>query len=131
MSRRSWPGRGSLRTSPSRPRPRPGAAPSGGPRPVRSDAQLLRELLLEGRIPESWIPPTPVLEARALVRLYKDLLDERTGWLQRVHASLFHLGAPDLDVGAMSGAGRERPGAAGLSPAPPPAPPVAPRPVAP
>jgi transposase len=68
----------------------------------RSDAQLLRELLLEGRIPESWIPPTPVLEARALVRLYKDLLDERTGWLQRVHASLFHLGAPDLDVGAMS-----------------------------
>jgi len=47
----------------------------------------------EGRIPESWIPPTPVLEARALVRLYKDLLDERTGWLQRVHASLFHLGA--------------------------------------
>ena len=35
----------------------------------RSDAQLLRELLWEGRIPESWIPPTPVLEARALVRL--------------------------------------------------------------
>jgi transposase len=83
----------------------------------RSDAQLLRELLLEGRIPESWIPPTPVLEARALVRLYKDLLDERTGWLQRVHASLFHLGAPDLDVGAMSVAGRERLAAAELSPA--------------
>jgi transposase len=51
------------------------------------------------------------------VRLYKDLLDERTGWLQRVHASLFHLGAPDLDVGAMSGAGRERLAAAELSPA--------------
>src|SRR5215207_1801326 len=83
----------------------------------RSDAQLLRELLLEGRIPESWIPPTPVLEARALVRLYKDLLDERTGWLQRVHASLFHLGAPDLDVGAMSAAGRERLAVAELSPA--------------
>lgn len=32
-----------------------------------------------GRIPESWIPPEPVLEARALVRLYKDVLDERTG----------------------------------------------------
>ena len=83
----------------------------------RSDAQLLRDLLLEGRIPESWIPPAPVLEARALVRLYKDLLDERTGWLQRVHASLFHLGAPDLDVGAMSAAGRERLAAAELSPA--------------
>ena len=58
-----------------------------------------------------------MLEARALVRLYKDLLDERTGWLQRVHASLFHLGAPDLDVGAMSAAGRERLAAAELSPA--------------
>ena len=64
-----------------------------------------------------WIPPQPVLEARALVRLYKDLLDERTGWLQRVHASLFHLGAPDLDVGAMSAAGRERLAVAELSPA--------------
>ena len=31
----------------------------------RSDAQLLRDLLMEGRIPESWIPPQPVLEARA------------------------------------------------------------------
>ena len=60
----------------------------------RNDARLLRDLLLEDRIPESWIPPQPVLEARALVRLYKDLLEERTGWLQRVHATLFHMGAP-------------------------------------
>ena len=83
----------------------------------RSDAQLLRDLLLEGRIPESWIPPQPVLEARALVRLYKDLLDERTGWLQRVHASLFHAGAPDLDVKTMSTAGRQRIATVELSPA--------------
>ena len=62
----------------------------------RSDAQLLRDLLRRAH-PESWIPPTPVLEARALVRLYKDLLDERTGWLQRVHAGLFHMGAPELE----------------------------------
>jgi transposase len=34
-----------------------------------------------------------------------------------VHASLFHLGAPDLDVGAMSAAGRERLAVAELSPA--------------
>ena len=81
----------------------------------RSDAQLLRDLLLEGRIPESWIPPQPVLEARALVRLYKDLLDERTGWLQRVHASMFQMGVPDLDVSTMSAAGRERITAAELS----------------
>ena len=83
----------------------------------RSDAQLLRDLLLEGRIPESWIPPQPVLEARALVRLYKDLLDERTGWLQRVHASLFHAGAPELDVTTMSTTGRRRIAAVELSPA--------------
>jgi transposase len=81
----------------------------------RSNAQLLRDLLLEGRIPESWIPPQPVLEARALVRLYKDLLDERTGWLQRVHASMFHDGAPEVQVGALSAAGRDRIAAAQLS----------------
>ena len=80
----------------------------------RSDAQLLRDLL-EGRIPESWIPPQPVWEARALVRLYKDLLDERTGWLQRVHASMFQMGVPDLDVSTMSAAGRDRITAAQLS----------------
>jgi transposase len=83
----------------------------------RSDARLLRELLTDGRIPESWIPPEPVLEARATVRPYKDLLDERTGWLQRVQASLFHLGVPELDVKTMSAAGRQRLAEADLSPA--------------
>jgi transposase len=81
----------------------------------RSDARLLRELLTDGRIPESWIPPEPVLEARATVRPYKDLLDERTGWLQRVQASLFHLGVPELDVKTMSAAGRQRLAEADLS----------------
>jgi transposase len=83
----------------------------------RSDARLLRELLTDGRIPESWVPPEPVLEARAVVRLYKDLLDERTGWLQRVQASLFHLGVPELDVKTMSVVGRQRLADAQLSPA--------------
>ena len=83
----------------------------------RSDAALLRELLMEQRIPESWVPPQPVLEARALVRLYKDLLDERTGWLQRVHASLFHMGVPELQVTAMSAVGRRQLSEAELSPA--------------
>jgi transposase len=83
----------------------------------RTDSRLLRELLTQGRIPESWIPPQPVLEARAVVRLYKDLLDERTGWLQRVQASLFHMGVPELNVTAMSVAGRARMAEAELSPA--------------
>ena len=50
------------------------------------------------------------------MRLYKDLLDERTGWLQRVHASLFHMGVPELQVTAMSAVGRERLSEAELSP---------------
>ena len=54
----------------------------------RADARHLRQLLADGRVPESWIPPAEVLDARVLVRLYKDLIDERTGWLQRVHATL-------------------------------------------
>ncbi|HEY9379469.1 MAG TPA: transposase, partial [Jiangellaceae bacterium] len=53
----------------------------------RADARHLRQLLIDGRVPESWIPPAHVLDARVLVRLYKDLVDERTGWLQRVHAT--------------------------------------------
>jgi hypothetical protein len=48
------------------------------------------------------------LEARALVRLSKDLLDERTCWLQRVHASMFQMGVPDLDISTVSDAGRDR-----------------------
>ena len=62
----------------------------------RADARLQRELLAGGRLPESWIPPDHVLEVRAQVRLYKALADERKGWMQRVHATLFHQGAPAL-----------------------------------
>jgi transposase len=60
----------------------------------RLDARHLRELLEDGKLPECWIPPRQVLEMRAKVRLYKDLLEERGGWQQRIHATLFHLGAP-------------------------------------
>ena len=49
----------------------------------RLDARHLRELLAAGRLPESWIPPTHVLEVRTLVRCYKTLADEHTAWLQR------------------------------------------------
>ncbi|MGH7706223.1 MAG: IS110 family transposase [Candidatus Dormibacteria bacterium] len=58
------------------------------------DARHLRELLAGGTLPESWIPPTHVQEVRAKVRLYKDLLDERTSWQQRLHALYFHHGVP-------------------------------------
>jgi transposase len=36
------------------------------------------------------------LEYRALLEIYRDLRAERTAWAQRVHAVLFHQGAPAL-----------------------------------
>jgi transposase len=70
----------------------------------RSDARLLRELLAGGDLPESWIPPAPVLEWRERVRLYKSLIDQRTVWTQRIHAELFQHGValPQAEIGAIS-----------------------------
>jgi transposase len=82
----------------------------------RSDARHLRELLVKGDLPESWIPPAQVLEARARVRLDKDLEEERTAWLQRVQATLYHQGVPVI-VSLTSAAGQARLTAAELSPA--------------
>jgi transposase len=60
----------------------------------RLDARHLRELLLIGRLPESWIPPSHIQELRTLVRLRKSLVEDRTAWQQRIHAQLFHNGYP-------------------------------------
>jgi transposase len=60
----------------------------------KTDSRHLRVHLAAGDLPECWIPPVHVLEARAVVRLYKDLLDERGAWHQRIAATLFHQGAP-------------------------------------
>jgi len=68
----------------------------------RSDARLLRELLERGELPESWIPPTIVLEWRERARLYKSLVDQRLVWIQRIHAELFQHGVavPEAQIGA-------------------------------
>jgi transposase len=58
-----------------------------------------------------------VLEARAVVRLYKDLADQRVAWTQRLHATLFHYGVPALGVPVASEEGRAKIAAAELSPA--------------
>jgi transposase len=58
----------------------------------RSDARLLRVLLEDGELPESWIPPELVLEWRERVRVYKALVDQRTQWVQRIHAELYQHG---------------------------------------
>jgi transposase len=72
----------------------------------RADARLLRTLLVEGRFPESWIPPAHVVEIRTLGRLYCALMDERRAWQQRIHAQLFHQGCPWMTA-LLSAAGRD------------------------
>src|SRR5271167_121894 len=73
----------------------------------REDARWLRTLLGEGRLPESWIPPEHVREWRSRARLRKTLIDERTQWLQRVRATLFHHGIDGVPAELRSAAGRE------------------------
>ena len=58
-------------------------------------------LLAEGRLPECSIPPGHILECRALLELYNDLRAEHTAWVQRIHAVLFHQGAPALGEGTL------------------------------
>jgi transposase len=60
----------------------------------RADARHLRELLMAGRLPESWIPPEHLLEMRARVRLRHTLVDRRREWQQRIQATLYHHGVP-------------------------------------
>src|SRR5437773_8244324 len=76
----------------------------------KTGCRHLRMLLADGRLPECWIPPAHVLECRALLELYNDLRRERTAWAQRIHAVLFHQGAPALGEGAL----RTDKGVAGL-----------------
>ena len=67
----------------------------------RTDSRHLRMLLAEGRLPECWIPPGHILECRALLETYHDLRAEHTAWVQRIHAVLFHQGAPALGEGTL------------------------------
>jgi len=67
----------------------------------KTGARHLRMLLAGGRLPGCWIPPARILEARALLELYHDLRAGHTAWVQRIHAVLFHHGAPALGEGTL------------------------------
>jgi transposase len=71
----------------------------------RADARHLRELLMVGRLPESWIPPDHSLDLRARVRLRHTLVEQRHEWQQRIQAVLYHHGCPQRS-GLMSAEGR-------------------------
>ena len=58
----------------------------------REDARWLRQLLAEGRLPEAWIPPEHVRPWRSRARLRHTLIGERTQWMQRIQATLYHHG---------------------------------------
>jgi transposase len=60
----------------------------------RADARHLRELVMVGRLPESWVPPGHLLDLRARVRLRHTLVDQRREWQQRMQAVLYHHGVP-------------------------------------
>ncbi len=85
----------------------------------RTDSRHLRQVLADGRLPECWIPPSHILECRALLELYRDLRVEHTAWVQRIHAVLFHQGvAPSGDLRTEQGRATLRVvAAAQLSPA--------------
>jgi transposase len=86
----------------------------------RADARHEREMLAAGRLPECWIPPSRVLDQRALLETYLDLRKERTGWVQRIHAVLYHHGTVNLSgqqLGAPAGQAALAAAAACCSPA--------------
>jgi len=72
----------------------------------RADARHHRELLLAGRLPESWIPPDHILDLRAQVRLRHTLIEQHCQWQQRIQAVLYHHGCPQRRQ-LMVGDGRE------------------------
>ena len=72
----------------------------------REDARWLRELLCDGRLPEAWIPPEHVRQWRSRSRLRHTLIDERTQWLQRIQATLFHHGVSGTPERLRTGDGR-------------------------
>ena len=86
----------------------------------RGDARHLRELLMTGRLPESYIAPEHLLDLRARVRLRHALVDQRGEWQQRIQAVLYHHGFPQkaglltaanrawLEQLALAGAAREQ-----------------------
>jgi transposase len=79
----------------------------------RSDARHLRELLMAGRLPESWIAPDHILDLRARVRLRHELVDQRGEWQQRIQAVLYHHGCPQRR-NLMTGEGQQWLGAVRL-----------------
>ena len=57
-------------------------------------------------MPEAWIPPEHVRQSRSRARLRHTLIDERTQWMQRIQATLYHHGVSGTPEKLRSRAGR-------------------------
>jgi transposase len=80
----------------------------------RIDAKHLRDLLVIERLPESWVPPEHIQQIRTLMRMRHSMVEERSAYLQRIHAQLFHNGCPRQEKELLSTEGRERLGSLDL-----------------
>jgi len=69
----------------------------------RRDCDHMVDLLISRRLPESWLPPSHVLEIRTLVRLRKDLAEDHREWQQRLQAQLFHQGVQRILITTAEG----------------------------
>ena len=61
----------------------------------------MRERLAQALVPDRW------REMRARLELFKDLREEHTAWVPRIHAILLHQGAPAI-AGDLLGAHNRR-----------------------
>ena len=72
----------------------PCAGARSAPRATGRTPGICGELLMAGRLPESWIPPDHILDLRARVRLRHTLSEQRGEWQQRIQSVLYHHGCP-------------------------------------
>src|SRR6266498_6142197 len=80
----------------------------------RTDARHLRELLRAGTLPESWMPPAHIADARTQVRLRRALVGGHTGWYQRIHAICSTMGCRTAPICSPPTGGRGWPGPSSL-----------------
>src|SRR3981189_1413960 len=104
-----WPSR---RTRP------PRGDPNDGPRPTGLTPSTYGSCWPRAGYRSRGILPEQVLEMRTTLELFKDLREEHTAWVQRLHATLFHQGVPAVAGDVLASAQRHQlETGAGLSPA--------------
>ena len=101
MSPRSWPRPGSRRIWASRRTPPFARGRKRHAKTDKTDCRHLRMLLAEGRLPECWVPPGADPGVPGAAGDLSRPAGEHTAWVQRIHAVLFHQGAPALGEGAL------------------------------